>query len=504
MGIRYDRFQVLDIDPIILVRKLVVKADQNNMDRQQSVQLSMIDFYQALMDIKSLEEQLIDVEFEVFDTLTEQVSAVTAALSKTEINPKTDIVPALQYYNGFLDKKLNFLKKGMGYLSVGPKDTGDPIINDYKEIKKTGLKVFEVTFELSKLIAGLKKFIKNYQYLHDKMHRLWESGIDHNAPSIDKQGQLFIEQVKMAQEHLGINKVNIGMHDWGMRMAAFVSDDGNLCLHPFNMNYRGKAILPLYLEAHGVIDIHDISLVNKLLDHSNADLQYTVSRPCVINIFDSDNTPIPLDQRRSLSETQIVIIEKVFEELNEALIFAGKPNLKRSFCDLIIWFIKKLTYCLEEESFLRDKTVGYLKKNNEKSYVKIEDDFFLPFLHEKLSSTFSSQRIIKKPEKFKGEIDLLFENCIPIELKVWRDEHKDLEHTVDEKYPHIGQAATYASIDRVGFLVILDISSPEKGIRNIENCWRILTKEFDINKLHPTKIISLIFDCNHTQPSRLK
>lgn len=291
----------------------------------------------------------------------------------------------------------------------------------------------------------MKNFIKDYIYLQDKMHKLWDSSIDHNAPSIDKQGQSFIEQVKIAQDHLGINKVNIGMRDWGMRMTAFVSDDGGLCLHPFNMDYRGKAVLPLSLEAHGLIDIHDISLVNKFLDHSNADLQYTVSRPCVINIFDSDNTPIPLDQTKSLSETQIVIIEKVFEELNEALIFAGKPKLKEFFCELIIWFIKKLSYCLQEESFLRDKAVEYLATNKEKGYVKLEDDFFLPFLHEKLSNTFGNQRVMKTPEKFKGDIDFLFDNCVPIELKGWRDEHKDLESTVDEKFPHIGQAATYRS-----------------------------------------------------------
>jgi len=66
MGMKYDRFQILDIDPIILVRKLVVKSDQNNMGKEQSVQLSMIDFYQAYMDINLLEKQLIDVEFEFF------------------------------------------------------------------------------------------------------------------------------------------------------------------------------------------------------------------------------------------------------------------------------------------------------------------------------------------------------------------------------------------------------------------------------------------------------
>ena len=107
------------------------------MDREQSVQLSMIDFYQAYMDIKLLEKELIDVEFEVFDTLSEMASAVASALSKSEIIPKTDTVTATEYYNDFLEKKLNFLKKGMGYLSVGPEDVGDPIISDYKENQKS-------------------------------------------------------------------------------------------------------------------------------------------------------------------------------------------------------------------------------------------------------------------------------------------------------------------------------------------------------------------------------
>jgi hypothetical protein len=86
---------------------------------------------------------------------------------------------------------------------------------------------------------------------------------------------------------------------------------------------------------------------------------------------------------------------------------------------------------------------------------------------------------------------------------VWKKEHQCFESTVDEKFPHIGQAATYASNTRVGFLIILDISSPMTGIKNIENCWRILTKEFDINKQLSTKIITLFFNCNHIAPSKL-
>jgi hypothetical protein len=210
-----------------------------------------------------------------------------------------------------------------------------------------------------------------------------------------------------------------------------------------------------------------------------------------------------MEQKKTLTETQIVIVEKIFENINEALIFAGKPKLKECFGDIIIWFIKKMAYCLEEESFLRDSAVNYLLKHKGDKYVKMEDDFFLPFLFEKLSSTFGSQRVIKKAKRFKGEIDIFFDNTIPIELKVWKEKYEDLESTVDEKFPHIGQAATYASIVRVGFLVILDISSPMSGIKNIESCWRILTKEFDINKQLPTKIITLFFNCNHIAPSRL-
>ena len=114
MAIKYDRFQVTDIDPIILVRKLIAKAYQNNMDKEQSVEISLVDFYQVYMDIKLLEKELIDVEFDVFDTLNEELSSVMSALSKTEICPKTSIVSATQYYNNFLEKKLEFFKKGQG------------------------------------------------------------------------------------------------------------------------------------------------------------------------------------------------------------------------------------------------------------------------------------------------------------------------------------------------------------------------------------------------------
>ncbi len=155
---KYDRFQILDIDPVILVRKLVVKSDKNNLTDEQSVELSLIDFYIVYMDIKLLEKQLIDIQFEVFDSLTEEASSIISTLSGKKIYPKTSEIPAIEYYNNFLEHKLKFLKNGMGYLSIGPEDTGEPIINNYEETKKIGLKVFKVSFVLEKLISSLKKF----------------------------------------------------------------------------------------------------------------------------------------------------------------------------------------------------------------------------------------------------------------------------------------------------------------------------------------------------------
>ena len=136
MGIKYDRLQILDIDPIILVRKLIVKSNRNNRDKEQSVQFSMIDFYQVYMDIKLLEKQLIDVEFEIFDTLTEEVSSGLSALSGTEMSPKTSTVSAIQYYNKFLEDKLNFLKKGMCYLSIDQKILVTQLLMTIRKLRK--------------------------------------------------------------------------------------------------------------------------------------------------------------------------------------------------------------------------------------------------------------------------------------------------------------------------------------------------------------------------------
>jgi len=502
MADKYDRFQVADIDPIILVRKLIAKARRDSMQEEQPIELSLIDFYPAYMTKDLLEAELCGLDFEVFDSLTEQFTSLMSSVAKTEIVPHTSSVSAIAYYNTFFEKKLEFLRRGGRYFPSTDGSGNTSIITDYSITHADGLESFTVRVQLGTLIQAVKQFVADYDHLHGKMHQLWESAIESNAASIIKQGQLFMGQVAQMQDLLGLDRVNIGIRDWGMRITAWATDEGDLILHPFNMTYRGKSILPICLEARGLIDIHDLSLTNKPSDYADANLQYTVSRPCVTNIFGSDNTAIPLDQRPSLTESQIVIIEKIFQAMNDALAFAGKPDLRHSFTALLIWFVKKVSFCLAEETFLQKKVADYLDHHDE-GQVRLEDEVFLPTMYEKLVSSFGEQRVIKKPEKYNGEIDILFDNCLPVELKAWREKHKGIEETSDERFPHLGQAATYASHDRVGFMVILDISSPCTGVRNIENCYRVLSKEFDVNKQLPTKIVVLLFDCNHCPPSRL-
>lgn len=208
MADKYDRFQVADIDPIVIVRKLIAKARRDNMREEQSIELSLIDFYPAYMTMDLLEAELSGLEFEVFDSLTEQLSSVMSSVLKTEVAPHMSTMSAIAYYNTFLEKKLEFLRKGGRYFPTTDETGNAPIITDYTITHTDGLKTFTVRFQLAILIEAVKQFIADYDRLQGKMHQLWESAIESNAPSIIKQGQLFMEQVARMQKLLGLDKVN--------------------------------------------------------------------------------------------------------------------------------------------------------------------------------------------------------------------------------------------------------------------------------------------------------
>jgi hypothetical protein len=133
----------------------------------------------------------------------------------------------------------------------------------------------------------------------------------------------------------------------------------------------------------------------------------------------------------------------------------------------------------------------------------MEDDFFLPFIYERLRIKFGA-RIVKKPERFGGEIDILFDDMIPIELKVRKRKKAPLSNKdVDTTFKAASQAAAYASVSRLGIVLILDLPREKACITNIEQCCNVFMKNFSRANDLPTCIVTFIFHCHHPRPSSL-
>lgn len=185
--------------------------------------------------------------------------------------------------------------------------------------------------------------------------------------------------------------------------------------------------------------------------------------------------------------------------LQRNLCFVKQKKLENDFFGLACWLIKKVAYCLEEPDFAKKPALKWMKENNDAAYKKMEDDFFLPFLYERLRDEFG-QIVTKKPEKFGGNVDILFGD-IPAELKVRKGCKQALiDIIVDEKYRPTSQAATYAANTRLGCVVVLDLPTDSPEITNLAGCVQLTTRsflEFDL----PTSIVVFILHCNLPRPS---
>ena len=134
----------------------------------------------------------------------------------------------------------------------------------------------------------------------------------------------------------------------------------------------------------------------------------------------------------------------------------------------------------------------------------MEDEFFLPRIYERLRQDFGS-RVVKKPERFGGEIDILFDDKIPIELKVRRGRRHALDLSeVDDAFRPSGQAAAYASISRLGLVAILDLPDADASVINLDSCVTVVDKRFPEDNPYPTSIVILTFRCQHSIPSNAR
>lgn len=492
----YKRIQFQDLFEIIIARKILIKADEENKKQVQRVKLSLIDFYQSELSLNCLEELLRNQTTDRFNTIVESVSESFSMMFNTKFEPHKEKVRLIDYYNSVLEQDIKFLKNG--------DDAGlEPCIENYTVIKDHNLYSFEIDFVFEKVSKSIVGWFDSYFGYLKKIESLLKAGIKGSAPTFRKQSEFFLQKIIELQKAMGANKVNIGISDWKLRLSVLYNENIDL-LHAFNLTYKDKALIPIYLEMNGLIDVIDFSIVSSALYPEQIDLQYSISKPSIKNLFEVDTEFIDKSTRKNLAETQLVILDKTFDELRDSFIFEKRRKITEELPNLLIWLVKRIQFCLEEEGYLRNKAVEWYNQNKNNKYMKMEDDFFLPFIYEKLVDKFGNNNIIKKPEKYKGEIDLLYKNLVPIELKVWIDKNIKLEYSVDEKFPNSSQAAAYASENRVGILLVLDLSFRSEGITNLENCWKVVTKSFEINEELPTKIIVPIFHCSYLSPSSYK
>src|SRR5438876_1104528 len=214
-----------------------------------------------------------------------------------------------------------------------------------------------------------------------------------------------------------------------------------------------KMMLPLLLEVNGFLDILDLDFESDPQEHNDVIVRYSVRRPATRNIFGASNGGLDAATRSLLNETELALYHRLHRDVREGLVFGGKPKLELSFGTLCSWLIRKASYCLQEPTFLARPAREWMTEHAKDKMRQMEDQFFLPAIYERIWNDVGS-RVVKKPERFGGEIDILFDDTIPIELKVRHGRKEPLDVAdVDATFKPGGQAAAYAAISRLGFVV---------------------------------------------------
>jgi hypothetical protein len=319
--------------------------------------------------------------------------------------------------------------------------------------------------------------------------------------SIDykKELDLLMRFLRERQEIGGQAELNFTTVDMPFRHAVFVQGDV-VMPSPGTCGPDDKPLLPLYLEASGLLDITHIGLCSLPTEPRNVVVKYAVRMPAQVSVFGASAHGLTPEHRRRLNEIQLSIFSRLHTSLQERYVFFGRPQLEARFAELSAWTLRQVAYCLEEPSFLRQPANEWLERHGHDARILMEDSFFLPFLHQHLHAEYG-ERITKKPEKYGGKIDLLFDN-IPIELKVRRGGTTPLQEIIDDTYRPAGQACAYATQTRLAYVLVLDLPAHTPEITNLDSCFRVI--ERDIGTDFPTCIVVAIFHCHHPTPSRVR
>jgi hypothetical protein len=404
-----------------------------------------------------------------------------------------------EYFGELLDLRLGYLRDGdSGFLT--------PAIESFEA---QNLDEFSVpTFRISVI---REKFINAFRYNVIKILNFQEmaqerlraaAAMSEPSVSIEKQLDYLRDYLNRRRNATGEKTFSFLLKDFNFRrvLLSFDGLGGNgLMLSPLSNGAGIKALLPFALAVKGEIDIDEVKITTPVQKIDDVEIQFSIRRPAVKNYLGATYCSLSPEKRGLMSEAEINVYEDIVRSLQANYCFVGKPKLQAEFVELSTWAVRQIVYCLEEPSFLKNPALKWLEANDGDGYQRMEDNFFLPIIYEKLREKFGPL-VSKKPERFGGNVDILFGE-IPIELKVRRGQKKALVDTIiDEKYKPTGQAASYAAVTGLGCVLVLDVPTTSPIVTNLSACVKVVSRHFP-EAQQPTSVVVFIFQCDTPRPS---
>jgi len=488
-----------DITELAVASVLVSKIDDTHSSTMINLDFSLFDFFPHFESLEKISNLILDKKAVQKDRNSEYLVDWFNFLFKSDFNSSEKEVDLIQFYNEYLERRLYFLKNGDSVALI-------PCIEDY---------TIETNYKLHNFVISVipNKFIKIHAQnilkditLKESLFSTFQNKVAELGAGVTSRKQIEFanEYFDERQNRTGEISFEFNLKEIKYRhLLSTIEENGErLTLpQPLTTGASERINIPFFMESIGHLDINKFKVTSSPLQIEDIDLSYSINKPAIKNRYLAESYGLSATQRRVLNETQIEIYEKIYKKLLNAACFVGRPSLQEQFSVIFPWLLKKVSICLEEPSFLKEKSTKWLDENKDRKYIQMEDDFFLPFLHERLKDEFGDL-ISKKPEKFGGEVDLLYSE-LPLELKVRKNSTESLVDVINEKYAPASQAATYAAITRLGFVLVLDLPLKGNDATNLDACFKIIEKDFD-NESLSTCIVVCIFYCNLPTPSLAK
>ncbi len=487
---RQRRVRFADLDEFFFARVLLGLLDRPIDHANAVVELTLNRVFTTHRSPAEA-EAAADVSFDYSHRIVEELADVLSALCGRNLQPQRTSTSAREHYFNLLRTKLRFLRDGDG-LAV------PPTIDSFQEPEPGR---FSIAFDAARLRASISENLEKRLTIATR----FATAVASRTPDVGFRID-FRKELDLLSDFLDARQAITGEHEFDFtsrampfRHAVTTLADGAAMAAPATCGPAERVLLPIYLEISGLLDITHVGIVSSPARPDDVHVKYSVRRPAHANIFGAAHQGLSPEDRRRLSDIELSIYDRIHRYFRDRYVFAGRPELETSFGALAAWLLRKVGYCLEEPSFFGKPALKWLADNAGAQRQRMEDEFFLPALQERLHGSFGD-RIRRQPGMFAGKPDLLFDS-IPIELKVRRGAKAPLAAAVDDSYAPVLQASAYAAKTRLAIVVVLDLPDDDTPAysTNLDNC--VVPFERDAGGDFPTCGVIFSFHCHHPTPS---